>query len=404
MRRMHIVTCLLLLVAILSFRQTADTLAADDPTPDDKAKKEREEKIAEAEAAQKIAEAKAAALKAKLGVPDSGFQGEVTLSDKAGTAEAALLGAKALNTAAKKIVESVKSEKSGASILLYPTLDFPKFQALLSVNAQIAFLKKLFEEADKADKVALPGTETVPPETAGLALDAINKLFGFFRTDYNVKGIDITVDDSMLVNAVAGLLSKSRTVQLPSQYIPKALSDPGLGIFKKLTELATLKAKATQKIVLHEKEAERLTKEAENKKDQDKENTLKNAELHKKAANGFKDAITFYDEFFKKLTTADDKGLSPLADLIREDSIYETLSKGEGSLLLMVKIHNFSGSQYTAKNLWSFFGAMPFYNMGGIVVSYVLLDGKHGNVMTSGVIPVHGGFFKPNDLKKEINK
>ena len=59
-------------------------------------------------------------------------------------------------------------------------------------------------------------------------------------------------------------------------------------------------------------------------------------------------------------------------------------------------------SYYTKKNMWTFFGTMLFYHMGGVIASFVLLDGTTGKVLKSGVVSVHGGFIKANDLPQEM--
>jgi len=47
---------------------------------------------------------------------------------------------------------------------------------------------------------------------------------------------------------------------------------------------------------------------------------------------------------------------------------------------------------------------MPFFHMGGVVASYLLMDGKTGNVVRAGVVPVHGGFIKANDLQDTLKQ
>jgi len=41
--------------------------------------------------------------------------------------------------------------------------------------------------------------------------------------------------------------------------------------------------------------------------------------------------------------------------------------------------------------------------MGGVVGSFALIEGKDGNVLASGVVPIHGGFVKANDLEETVN-
>ena len=74
-----------------------------------------------------------------------------------------------------------------------------------------------------------------------MAPDAVNKLLGFFRTDYTVGGFDLTYEDSLLIHALAGLIANSNKnleVQLPAVYSPNTLRDAGSGLLSELTDLA----------------------------------------------------------------------------------------------------------------------------------------------------------------------
>lgn len=120
------------------------------------------------------------------------------------------------------------------------------------------------------------------------------------------------------------------------------------------------------------------------------------------AAQGWKAAIALYDGVFAKLTTADDKGLTPLTMVIRETEAADALAAG--TQLLLVKLHTSGGAYYTKKNMLTFFGGMPFFHMGGVVASFALLDGKTGSVVAADVIPIHGGFVKASDVQKTVGR
>lgn len=378
-----------------------DTLAAAKDLAD------AEKSVADARKAQ--ADAALAAFKAKVGeVPASGYTGDVTLKDKAGTMEAALLAAKAVKTAAQRIVDALPQQSSKKIVLLYAAAEIPNFQALIAYRAQTPWVRKRFDDAQKASNDAdqkAPAPADFKPEAvplaaaAGLGLDAVNKLLGFFRTDYTVQGVDLTLEDSLLVHAIAGLIAgsgKNLDVQLPAVYNPGALSDAGSGILNELTDLSLLRSGAQDKANHHDKLSAHFSKDAKMATGEEK------AKLHKVAADAWKAAIGLYDSFFSKLTTADDKGAVPLTNVIREGVVAEVLSKD--NLLLLVKLQKFGGAYYTKKNMWTFFGGMPFFHMGGVVASFILLDGKSGTVHKSGVIPVHGGFVKAGDLPQQVNE
>ncbi len=377
-------------------------------------KKEAEAKTAAAEARKAEAEASLAALKAQIGeIPSSGFTGDVKLEEGAGTVEAALLAAKAVETAAHRIVEALPKQEANKTVLLFSASEIPNFQAQIAYNAQVSLVENAFIEAqntsNKADVTApgLPGTKREAVAAAGaigLTLDAINKLVGFFRTDYTVGGVDFTLEDALLVHAVAGLVAgsgKNLDVQLPAVYSPGALTDVVFKILNKIKSLSLLKLGAQTKASRHDEISAGFTEEAGKETNpQNKDDLLNKAKTHKDAADAWKATMGLYDSFISKLTTADDKGIAPLTNVIREGVVAESLLNG--NLLLLVKLQKSGGAYYTKKNLFTFFGGMPFYHMGGVVTSFVLLDGKTGMVLVSGVVPIHGGFVKANDLPKRL--
>ena len=45
---------------------------------------------------------------------------------------------------------------------------------------------------------------------------------------------------------------------------------------------------------------------------------------------------------------------------------------------------------------------MPFFTMGGVVVSYSLIDGPTGAVLAAGIVPIDGGFHRVNRMPAEV--
>jgi hypothetical protein len=240
---------------------------------------------------------------------------------------------------------------------------------------------------------------------AGLILDAVNKLLGFFRTDYTFGGVEIKFEDSLLVNALAGKIAdKKISVLLPAVYSPDTVSDSVLRILSEISDLSKYKVDAQAKSYKHEELSSNFTEEAGKETDPIKKAALlEKAKTHKAAYDALKAAMALYDDFFSKLSTIEDKGTPTLASVIREGIVAEELKKG--SPLLLVKLHQSGGAYYTKKNLWTSIAAgPPLYHMGGVVVSFVLLDGRTGTVLKSGVVPVHGGFIIATDLPQEMER
>lgn len=381
----------------------------------DPARKAMDDRLAAAKTAKELADAELAAFKAKIGeVPASGYAGTVALEAKAGETEAALLAAVAVTTAAEKVADAIPQQNARRAVLIYASGEVPGFEALTAFRAQIALVNRAFSEAQDATNSALSAAPEAAEAkaaalpiagVAGAALQAVNTLIGFFRTDYTVGGVDLSLDDSLLVHALAGSIAhsgKNLEARIPALYNPAALSDAGAGILDRLTAMSILKSQGEETVSRHDAVSSRFEEDAGKETSEAKKaGLLDKARDHRTAADAWRGALALYDSFLGKLTSADDRGGVPLVNIIRESVVSDSLSK-DGSLLLVVKLQKSGGSYYTKKNVVTFFGGMPFYHTGGVVVSYVLMDGKEGNVLASGVVPVHGGFVRANHLEKEL--
>lgn len=83
------------------------------------------------------------------------------------------------------------------------------------------------------------------------------------------------------------------------------------------------------------------------------------AEAHKQATDAIGKATALYDGWFARLSSPDEKNaVVPIVAVIRERALMNAL--GNGTALLVVKLHASGGSYPTKKNIWTAFGTMPF--------------------------------------------
>jgi hypothetical protein len=377
---------------------------------------------AQADASKAKAEADVAAFKARFGeVPASRYSGDVTLKENAGKTEALLLAAQAARSAAAAIAKAINGKAT--NVMLIASADVPTFDNLMRFRVELGIVQKAFDEMDRistaarekepAEPAAAPAARAArapqrargvaPVAAAGLALDAADKLLGFFRTDYTVGGIDVTLEDAMLVNELAGLLTdEGMTVFLPKVFSGNELSQAAEAVIADVQGMAQRRANSTATATEHQRLAavwnERAGAEADVVK---KAEMTAAAAAHQRASDGIGKATTLYDSWFDKLSSPDEKSsLVPIVSVIRERALTSALDGGRS--LLSVKLHASGGSYYTKKNIWTVFGGMPFFHMGGTVASYALIDGKTGAVKGAGTLPVHGGFVKANKLPEKI--
>lgn len=375
--------------------------------------------VAEAETA--LAEARLATFKAKYGgVPDTSIAGDMALGDKAGTLEMTLLSHRALADAAKTIAEAVLAKlttphATGANsvdgksitlpikLYLYPLAQLPNFQAVANFAVQRDAVMVALDQASMAAKSAISESagettkEAVTTAMVGVALESITKLLGFFRSDYKIGGSEITLDDIALVQAVAGQDLPGNVI-VPVLYYPQAVRDAALLVRTELQELSKQMKQAMDlasqlEQLITKKQIDAATASAAGKK------ASAEGEIGRLRTliDRLKTATGAYDTLLNRLMAPDEATGAMLRDL----AVWNGLNDRDGRLLLL-KVQKAGGSYYTEKNLWNFFGKMPFYVAGGVVVSYTLLKGEDGTVLASGLLPVHGGFEQVKQVPMQL--
>jgi len=396
--------------ALASKKALDAALGADDPIAAQLAAATQRANLSAQQKA--VSENQAAILKTKFTVPDSGYSGDIKPGDKAGNVEAALLTARALNLAAASVAEGLE-KTTVPSVVLYGGTDLPDFQALLTYSTQFktiemaldAALASLQNALDEAKVNLGPIPETVLPSPAliGLGLDAANKILGFFRTDYAIQGVAVSPDQLLLVNALAGALTKKNIgVRIPALFNGRALHDES-PILANLQTLNEKRSRLQEKINAAGSQMAAWAAAAENGTNLEKKKAMSDTLARLKVVNDQgKVSLALHDALLSKLTTLDDKARLPLAAIIQQEAVRSELKAG--AYLMTARISTAGGTYYTRKNLWSFFGTMPFFTMGGVVLDYCLFNGSTGIVVKAGAVPLSGGFFKVKNLPRDLQE
>jgi hypothetical protein len=405
--------------------------------------------LADARKAQ--SEADLAAAKAAIGeVPSSGITGTVDLKDGAGDLEAALLAMVAVREAADIIGNRIREVlRMPAAIVMVSAAETPTFGNAIAYDAEVTLVDRLFEkaivsaEARSAMPEPAPAPVPVPapaptpeakgiPElmvaeafpalaTAGLALEATTRLLSFFRSDVVVKGTPVTLEDAAAVNAIACALhhpltgaatgsngAKAFDVSMPGVYHP-AMAAAATTFF--VTDVTALSGRRGEALKLQTTiEAEMATLQtqiaaaeidAAKKGGAEQRAATKALGERTDLAAGLKSAMAFMDAWLTKLGTPDSKGVAALVNVAKEKALATAIKAG---YLLIVKVTKAGGGVMTKKHLWTFLGRLPLFHMGGAAVSFTLLHGATGNVAASGIIPVHGGFVKADQLRPMLKE
>jgi len=409
-----------------SYTQTVDPIIA--AANQEKAIADAQKAAYDAQSAKSKAELDA--IKARIGdIPASGYTGNVELKGNAGQMEASLLTSAAIVTASSEITRNLPCGKTKTMFLFGPN-ELPSTQALMGFKAQLGLLEQAKSRAEDASKVALVdgpletkadlGQKFLP--AAGAILEGGSKLLSYFKTEFTVGGVQTSFDDTIVIHALAGRLASStkyKAIIVSSMFEQSKLTSTMETILKStikdqedsksfhLKELAAVK-KYTELVAaaeIEKKETENVPKKTKTS-DRSLENAVKKLSVANKGlkahifAEGlWQKAIDSYDAFFTKMLTANDKGDIPIAQVVRADALNATLQDG---YILVTKLQVHGGSYYTKKNIWTTFGEMPFYNSGGVAISYMLLDGASRTVLASGVVPVLGGFVKPSGIAEVL--
>lgn len=353
--------------------------------------------------------AQQAAEKAKWGsVTGSGLSGEVTVNTGAGNAEATLLAARAVKDAAVEIGKKVKkANEAGRDIVLFTGSQSPDLSHWRTFRNTLRIVSDGFDRASAAKAQADAAAKQVPPKAAGnemvgaaitgigAGLDALSKIGSFFQSNYTLAGATVSnIDDDLLVVSVAGEISNAFS---PNRWTPiggeeiAALVQPLAAT--RQDAATTLKDVVQPQSQKYKGAAEKETNASEKIKLQAV------ASSYDRAVDSYTAALKAYDDMITSLVT--DKGGVALAVLVANEK-WISDKMASGALGLIVRVHSAAGANYTKKNLWTFFGGMPFYVMGGTVCSYVLINGADGRVLSAGQFTLHSGYYKVNDVAAEF--
>ncbi len=352
-------------------------------------------------------------------MPESGLTGAVDAKTDAGKAEATLLSARSLQAAAGRIARKITGiEPSSGRVILLRDGDLT-FQNLTNYRVRKELLSRTFKDAESKHKAAeevegrvdpgVPGIqrESVAAVLAGTAagLEALGRIGSFFQSDYTIGGITLALENTLLEASVAEALREGGKIEVVVPRLTAGfVSDTGLNeLIPESGPIGNARGRrpiAADRVARYEKALADLAPGSG-----DRETVEVLLELWRAADAAWAAALEEYASLMKDLATPDANGKLMLTRVVEEKKLHDALS-GSGAMGLVLDIESAAGAYYTKKNLWTFFGGMPYYAMGGVVVRYVLLETVDGEylVKESGLEVVHGGYQKVNDVPEAIRK
>jgi hypothetical protein len=367
---------------------------------------EAQKNLATAQTSTKIAQ--------QIGQVQSGsYSGAIDLKDKTGTVEARLLAAKAVDGAAERIARSVKEHADAThAIAVIPARSFVSFDTLYLYRLRRGLVERALESVLPPLVATTPASTGAPvagsavaiPALVSSGLDALGKVLGFLKTDYQIGGIDVTLDEEIVISAVAGQLlsQKIQKVVLPLTFMPQAQAKALGEITAEMSELLALRTRGVQAASKEKANITTLEASLSAEKDDAKKKILaRDVEIAKTKLSDIEAAVALHDEFVGGLV-ATKEATAPTLRKILSELLIEQLSATHA--ILLVRLEATGGGYLIKKNMWTGLGSMPLYHMGGSAVSYVLLDPITSNVAAAGTHAVHGGFVKSQDMQAALDK
>lgn len=393
------------------------------------------------------------ALATSAKMPKGPYDGTVTLGEKAGSAEAHLIAARAISQAATMV--AVAAPPTCARIVLVAGTDSLTMAHWRVYETRRRIIRAAFDagaarfeaaqkaEADerKAEEAAAKSAPAKPARKAGkkapaaaaamaasapfvaapiavaATLDVITKLGSFFETNYEMHGVDIDADDPLLREAVTGaLVAKGLRATQPLRLARGDAQDRITADVVDLHRVATIAAGQRNVADAEAKRLRALADDAAKAKKAAMADALNGIAAQYELASAIaKAALEDHAAFLTYMSGSDAAGVPVLQPVVVELALEADLygpqpiadggvrSPPVGACALALKVNNMGGGIYTKKNLWTFLGAMPFWAGGVATVTYTYIDPAKGDVVAAGAIERHGGYDRLNAITKSFS-
>jgi len=314
------------------------------------------------------------------------LEGKTTVGDTV-VIESAILAYHSMSRIAENIASLVK-DAGVRQAILFNEKDMAGILELRAFNEQAAVILQMFKDAMPKPEPAAKALASVIGgiATVVVAAKTVLDLLALFRSDVELKGADLTLDDSALAAEVARNLLYKRIKVFYPQLQPLAFGSSGNGnsvqssVIVKIRELQEAQDRADQAVA---QEIAKLKPDDPNKeaRTQELQAPLTTA---KNALQALRDTLVKVD---------DTTGTTALSRLVKAETLENWLGM-DASYLLYLKVLKSGGNSRTLRTLVTSKAAFS----GGAIVTYMLFA-KDGSINSSKTIYSHSGFreFAPAD-------
>lgn len=362
---------------------------ADDKKADEEINQLKREKE-KVELEQAIATAKAERLAAGLPKTDTKpLEGKITAEDF--TLPGSVLAFASASEVANQLSKDLRAQESNLeTIVTYSEKDFASIAAYHFTLNQVDTIQmgynRILGEPAKAQALLAP---FLAPEFATTVLKSVADLLGIFRTETEIKGYNVTVDELSVVAELARALREANApvkviytpTFLPAHFLKNPLEWDS-GLTKKVNTLYKTRQNSSKAIADFDAKTD----------EQKKLDPLKDNIPSLKALNDQADKLISY------LNSIDDKtGLNPFTLLLKAEALGKVVSK-PSSVVLLTKVEVGAGSNKTTRNL---FTGSKLYHNGGVVIAVLVFDAD-GSIKFSKVyycVSTYTKFEKDGDWR-----
>lgn len=363
--------------------------------------------------------ADAAGTKAVADALPNPSSGAVDVKAAAGQFEASLLAASAARTVAPKIADEVRTivdaqatpppSPAGACRIGVPpdatagkapvviisngtAAGFSHWEAFQVRGCQAQGLLRTALDNAEARAPAGVGPASVDVLVAGAVLSATTKLLATLTPNWEIGGITLTQDDSLLTAAFASDYVKHAAYPLiwPDRVAKRNASTEVVNVMTGLAK-DSIKAHAYLDQLTKAKKtvADAKATAAQKAVAQRGGDALTPSEAELTAAIAAADALA-------TSLNGDDKTGLPLNLVVQEKALADAL--GPNGLALGLHVQTAGGGYYTRKVIWNLFGGVPFNVSGGVIVSYSLVRPSDWRVVGGGVYGCYKPYGKLTDV------
>jgi hypothetical protein len=291
--------------------------------------------------------------------------------------EAHVLAYRMLRRVAGRIADHVHGKlPEDRALLIHTDTDMTALTAFRTFVAQVSELGSAYDAL--APKEQPPNAQflfaAVGVVAATATIKTVVDLVALLRTERNISGVAVTIEDMALISEVGGALARNDRKVFVTQLYP--LPVDGGAIERRLDGLRRQAVAAAERVDALESPTEKTTSRER----------LQQLDVIRKGYENLFTNLPSSAPAFPLAIGVPDPGGNAVTTLVRGAGVDALLSREPGSSVLYLKVLKAGGSNETKRNLVR----SKLEHSGGVVVNYILFD-EDGSILSSSTADVYSG-------------